>query len=68
MHDEVIFRVRKGYRDEKARQLKYLMEHLPTKQLWGFEFKVPMEAEVKFGQYWGEAKVWHEPATQKSSA
>lgn len=62
MHDEVIFRVRKGYENEKARALKHLMENLPLKKLFGFEFNVPIVAEVKLGKFWGEAKEWKDAA------
>lgn len=58
MHDEVIFKVRRGYQDEKCQALKVLMEDLPLKELFGFEFSVPIIAEVKLGKFWGEAKEW----------
>lgn len=58
MHDEVIFKVRKRARNRKCRQLKNLMENLPFDQAFGFTLKVPIVAEVKLGQYWGETKEW----------
>lgn len=58
MHDEVIFLVRKKAFNRKASQLKHLMENLPLQQAFGFSLSVPIEAEVKRGQFWGESKVW----------
>lgn len=63
MHDEVVFKVRKTHQDQKCRELKHMMEHLPLKRLFGFEFDVPIIAEVKLGKFWGETKEWHDPVT-----
>lgn len=55
MHDEVVFRVRKGFEKEKSESLKYLMENLPVKELFGFEFLVPIISDIKLGRAWAES-------------
>ena len=58
LHDEVIFRVRKGFENEKCKAVKDLAENLPTQKLFGFTFSLPVISELKIGPVWSEAKEW----------
>lgn len=54
VHDSVVLEAREEIAEEVAKRVKYVMEHLPLKKLFGFKPTVPIEAEVSIGQHWSE--------------
>ena len=52
IHDELVFSVQYD-RDDPIREIKHIMEH-PT----GIELKVPLRADIKVGDNWGQMKKW----------
>ncbi len=50
IHDDIIAYVRDDYLIEAADKFKYIMEHLPIQQIFGFKLSVPIVAEVAFGK------------------
>lgn len=49
VHDELVFEVREEYAAEMAKQVKKIMENVA-------QFQVPIVAEIKIGDDWGEMK------------
>ena len=59
VHDALLFEVRDDFVDEAAAQIKAVMEDMDwVKRNFGCDITVPIEAEVKIGQHWGEGTVW----------
>lgn len=52
IHDELVFSIQNG-RDDPIREIKHIMEH-PT----GIDLQVPLCADVKVGENWGNMKKW----------
>lgn len=56
VHDAVNFEI---HNDDLSRALpiiKDIMEHLPLKKKFGCEIDIPIEADLKVGSHWGDAK------------
>lgn len=54
VHDSIMLEVREAYAESVAKLVKETMENLPIKQLFGYSFSVPIEADVTISQHWGE--------------
>lgn len=54
VHDSILFEVRDSYLGEAAPIIKATMEDMSVvEERFGVEMTVPIEAELKAGQYWG---------------
>lgn len=60
VHDAILFYVRKDKKDKWAKIGKEIMENLPTYEVFGMEFQVPIIAEPQLGPAWGKGVEWHE--------
>lgn len=60
VHDAILFYVRKDKIDKWAKIGKEIMENLPTYEVFGMEFQVPIIAEPQLGPAWGKGVEWHE--------
>lgn len=56
VHDSILFEARDDVALARAKEIKYVMEHLPLKRMFGFEPTVPIVADVKVGDHWGEGE------------
>lgn len=56
VHDAINFECRTGDLVSTLPLIKDTMENLPTKRLFGVEIDVPLVADIKVGQYWGDAR------------
>jgi DNA polymerase-1 len=63
IHDSGLFEIRDDVVDKWCGTIKYTMEHLPIKRLFGAELSVPVTVDVKVGQHWGEGEIWSPPTT-----
>ena len=50
IHDQLIFRVHRDKLDDVARAVKFYMEQVPIKQVWGVESPVPFVADMAWGE------------------
>jgi hypothetical protein len=50
IHDQLIFRVHRDKLDDTARAVKYYMENVPLKKVWGIESPVPFVADMAWGE------------------
>lgn len=59
IHDALLFEVAREHLEETCRLIKAVMEDLTeVKRKFGVDITVPIEAEVKVGQYWGRCEPW----------
>ena len=54
LHDAIMFECREDKVEHYGRIIKETMENLPVKKTFGFDPRVPIVAEVEWGQHWGE--------------
>lgn len=52
VHDSIMFLVREDRIHSVEEQIKYTMENLPMKELFGWESSVPIKADTKIGSHW----------------
>lgn len=58
VHDSIIGEIREDLIDKWAPIIKHTMENLPMKKVFGAELSVPIVADLKIGDYWGEGVLW----------
>lgn len=58
VHDALLFEVREDRVEKWLPIIKRAMENPPVKELFGVEFLVPIEVEIKVGKAWGQGEVW----------
>lgn len=56
VHDSLLVEVREDRAEYWGHRIKYVMEHLPLKKKFGLELTVPIVADVKVGNHWGEGE------------
>jgi uracil-DNA glycosylase family 4 len=58
VHDAILFEVREDVVAQVAKMVKTVMEDMtPVRRLFGTRVTVPIEVEIKVGQFWGGGKV-----------
>jgi DNA polymerase-1 len=62
VHDSILFEVREDLVDKWVPVIKKVMEYPELRERFGLEFTVPLVADVKVGQHWGECELWREKA------
>jgi DNA polymerase-1 len=55
VHDSIMAEATDDYAREAAKIIKETMETLPIREFFGYQLTVPIEAEVKITQHWGES-------------
>jgi len=57
VHDAILFEIHDSYRDEALPLIKARMEDMDhVRRTFGADISVPIEVEIKVGQYWGAGK------------
>lgn len=65
IHDQLIFRVLRDKLYEVAPAVKYYMEQVPLKKVWGIESPVPLVADMAWGENLGEENKMKEVEAHK---
>lgn len=56
VHDAILFEIRNDRVKHWVPIIKHTMENLPLKKMFGVELDIPLVADVKIGQHWGEGE------------
>jgi DNA polymerase-1 len=59
-HDESIFQVKEDYLPIVAPKILESMRNLPTKEFFGFDLSVPMDADATYGPHLADQTEWEE--------
>lgn len=65
IHDQLIFRVHRDKLYEVAPAVKYYMENVPLKKVWGIESPVPLVADMAWGENLAEENKMKEVEAHK---
>jgi DNA polymerase-1 len=65
IHDQLIFRVHRAKLYEVAPAVKYYMENVPLKKVWGIESPVPLVADMAWGENLAEENKMKDTEAQK---